>query len=89
MSCLRRQPQLVIASRDTTLLTVKMVGTDDRCIVGARVHAKATQVPHLAACSRRYGSNGETKRVRGPVVSVEWLYLPGKNSQELFNYGRL
>ena len=63
---------------------LKMVGTDDRCLVGARVLAKATQVTHLAECSRRYGSNAKTKRVSGTVVSVESLSLPGKTRKSCF-----
>ena len=45
------------------------------------MQAKATQVTHLAECRRRYGSNATTKRVCGAVVSVEWLYLPGKTHE--------
>jgi hypothetical protein len=61
-----------------------MSGTDQRCIVGARVNAKALQVSNLAECTRRYGSNAKTKRVGGTVVSFELLSLPGKARKSCF-----
>ena len=61
-----------------------MVGNDDRCVVGARVHAKAVQVTKLAECSRRYGSNAKTKRVNGTVVLVELVSHPGKARKSCF-----
>ena len=69
---------------DSAPTRLKMDGTDDRCIVGARVHAKATQVTHLEECSRRYGSDAKTKRVSGTVVSVELLSRPEKTRKSCF-----
>ena len=55
-----------------------MVDNDDRRVVGARVHTKASFVTNMAECSRRYGSIAKTKRIGGTVVATELEPLPGK-----------
>jgi hypothetical protein len=45
--------------------------TDNKRVIGGKVHAFACHVTSEAECSRQYGSNKKTKLVNGAVVSVE------------------
>ena len=47
-----------------------MVVPDPRRTVGSTITAKAIHVTNGAECSRRYGSNRETKRVHGIIVEI-------------------